>query len=132
MQTFFLKNIQKRKKIFKVDEIIERLRKMIGKKNQNQLAIELGISQSTISTWKKRNSIDIEKILDKCWGLDLNYLFYGDYKEVSYEQKPDENIYASEEKINITKTDIDSLVDKHKLEMFEKIFKELTGKDYKI
>jgi hypothetical protein len=57
--------------------IIERLRKFFGVKNDTQLAYRLGVSQSAIALWRKRDTINYHLIITKCKGIDLNWLMTG-------------------------------------------------------
>lgn len=55
-------------------KIIDRLKQYLNFKTDTQLSDFLEVSQSTISTWKKRNSFDLDIIIAKCEDIDLNWL----------------------------------------------------------
>jgi CI repressor-like protein len=56
---------------------IKELKKSLNVKTDTQLSEILGIKPNTISSWKKRNTMDYAKVIDKCneLGIDLNALF---------------------------------------------------------
>lgn len=56
---------------------ITRLKSVLKISTDLQLAAYLGINQSTLSSWKSRNSIDYDKIIEKCNNISLDYLVYG-------------------------------------------------------
>lgn len=57
--------------------IIDEIKKYLGFIRDSELADFLGIGQSTISNWRRRNTLDYELILSKCEDLDANWLFRG-------------------------------------------------------
>ncbi|MAU15434.1 MAG: hypothetical protein CMH46_07830 [Muricauda sp.] len=59
--------------------IIERLMKLLNLQRSNELCALLGIKHNTLSGWKKRNTLDFNKVLKLCEDhrLDLEYVFYG-------------------------------------------------------
>jgi hypothetical protein len=42
------------------------------------LAESLNVSQPTISNWKRRGTIDMKLLLEKCENINLNWLFFGE------------------------------------------------------
>jgi len=58
-------------------KIIERLKKSLKIRTDIELSEFLNIRPNTISTWKKRNSVDFDSIIAICelYELDLNYIF---------------------------------------------------------
>ena len=58
--------------------IIERLRAYFQVNNDYQVAYKLGVKQNTISSWKRRNSVDHDLLITKCAKANLNWLFRGD------------------------------------------------------
>ncbi|EHO41107.1 CI repressor [Caldithrix abyssi DSM 13497] len=60
-----------------VSEILERLKIAYNIKNDSRLADFLGVTRSTISTWKSRNSIDYDLVFAKCKNLNINWLLTG-------------------------------------------------------
>lgn len=61
-----------------IEKIITRLMIYFNVIKYIDLAKALEISQPTLSKWKDRGTIDIELILNKCEGINLNWLFYGE------------------------------------------------------
>lgn len=59
-------------------EIIQRLKIYLKLDTDKALAEFLGVSVGAISSWKSRNSIDFELIIDTVQGIDLNWLINGD------------------------------------------------------
>lgn len=58
-------------------EILDNIKSLYNLKTDTQLAEKLGVKSQTISTWRNRNSIDIELIYSKCEFIDGNYLLSG-------------------------------------------------------
>lgn len=69
-----------------IDLIIKRLKELLNINSDTELAEKLGIGKSTISNWRKRNSIDYSVIFTLCEHIDLNYLIRGEVylSEVSH------------------------------------------------
>lgn len=59
--------------------VLLRLKELSNLKHDLQLAQLLDIRPTTLSTWKKRDSLDYKLIVDFCvrMGYDLNYVFLG-------------------------------------------------------
>jgi transcriptional regulator with XRE-family HTH domain len=140
MQTFFLKNIKKSQNTFSTDEIIKRLKQITGEKNERQLAARLGVAQSTMSTWKKRNSIDIKLIIEQFPAININYLIYGVSDEVIKEEintakeeintvKEETAIYKADDSVLMTKEEIENIKKIAKYEVFEKVYANLFNKE---
>ena len=49
----------------------------MGIKTDSEFADFLGVKQPTISTWRKRNTIDYKLIITKCNNIDANWLLTG-------------------------------------------------------
>ena len=60
------------------DKIISRLMLYFNTTKIIILAELLGVSQPTISNWKKRGTIDMERIIEKAQNINLNWLFFGE------------------------------------------------------
>lgn len=58
--------------------ILKKLKNYLQVRTNIELADLLGIKPNTISTWKKRNSMDYELIVSVCekYGINLNDIFY--------------------------------------------------------
>jgi transcriptional regulator with XRE-family HTH domain len=61
----------------KINLIIQRLLLFYDIKTSAALAQRLGVSATTLSNWKTRNTIDYELLFTKCEGINLNWLFWG-------------------------------------------------------
>lgn len=58
--------------------IINEIKSHLNYKTDTELADFLGVKQPTISTWRKRNTIDYELIIAKCNDIDANWLITGE------------------------------------------------------
>lgn len=75
----------------KANNLIERLKSELSIKKDKDLCILLDIKHNTLSTWKKRDTLDFNKILALCeeHNLDLNYIFFEEENLLEQpEQKP--------------------------------------------
>lgn len=73
------------------NNLIERLKSELSIKKDKDLCIMLDIKHNTLSTWKKRDTLDFNKILALCekHNLDLNYIFFEEQNLLEQpEQKP--------------------------------------------
>ena len=61
----------------KINLILERLFIYFKVGTNAALAQRLGVSATTLSNWKSRNSIDYDLLFTKCEGVNLNWLFFG-------------------------------------------------------
>ncbi|APF20349.1 Bacteriophage CI repressor helix-turn-helix domain-containing protein [Caldithrix abyssi DSM 13497] len=66
-----------RKKLQNANIILGRLKKAYNLKKDIELANFLGVKQSTLATWKLRNTIDYDLIIAKCNDINLNWLLTG-------------------------------------------------------
>lgn len=57
--------------------IISRIKSAYNLKSDSKLADFLGIPPTTLSSWKARNSIDLDIIHSKCVDINWNYLIKG-------------------------------------------------------
>ena len=58
-------------------DAIERLKTGLNLSSDNALAELLGISKTTLSNWKSRNSIDIPLVFSKCEQISIDWLLTG-------------------------------------------------------
>jgi hypothetical protein len=61
----------------KIIFIIDRLFIFFNVKTNIELAEKLGVSPTSISNWKKRNTIDYNLVFTKCEGINWNWLLSG-------------------------------------------------------
>jgi hypothetical protein len=66
------------KKRIEVHKILERVKIVHGLKKDGELANLLGLKQNTLSTWKKRNTMDAFLIFEVCDDVDKDWLLYGE------------------------------------------------------
>lgn len=66
------------KNTYFVNDIIDRLRNAYNMSTDAELADFLEVGASTISAWKRRNTIDFKLIFTKCKELRADYIIYGD------------------------------------------------------
>ena len=64
-------------KIFSSKEIIERLKIGLELSSDNALADTLGVSKTTLSNWKSRNSLDFPLVFSLCEHISLEWLLTG-------------------------------------------------------
>lgn len=60
-------------------EIIDRLKKAVSAENDAELARLLGVSRTTLSNWRARNSVPMARLRPLCkeFAVPLDYLFSG-------------------------------------------------------
>ncbi len=61
----------------KINLIIERLFVYFKVNTHSDLARRLGVSATTLSNWKSRNTIDYELLFTKCENINFDWLFMG-------------------------------------------------------
>jgi len=57
--------------------IIDRAKKVFNCSTDKDLADFLDVRTTVIANWKSRNSINLDVILEKAYGYDVNYILYG-------------------------------------------------------
>lgn len=65
--------------IFKVNDVIDRLKEHYKIKSDIALSEILGVHKGTVTNWKKRNSLKWDKILAKLKDIDYHWLLTGEY-----------------------------------------------------
>jgi len=60
-----------------VEKVINKLKEIFGVKTDVELSRKLGFSNRVVTTWKQRNTLNFEKIIEIAIekNIDLNYLF---------------------------------------------------------
>ncbi|WP_256499777.1 helix-turn-helix domain-containing protein [Flavobacterium sp. HSC-61S13] len=78
--------------------ILKRLKSLLNVKTDLQLSKILKVKPNTISSWKKRNSMQFESVIDVCevHHIDLNDLLYGVNK-----LRPQYNAVEGKDKIGV-------------------------------
>lgn len=65
-------------KTFSSKDIVKRLKIGLGLSSDNALADALGISKTTLSNWKSRNSLDFSLVFSNCEQLSADWLLTGE------------------------------------------------------
>lgn len=60
-----------------ISQILDSIRHYLKVNSDADLANFLGVKPSTVSSWRKRNSLDFELIYAKCNEIDANWLLSG-------------------------------------------------------
>jgi hypothetical protein len=60
-----------------VSDVLDRIKVAKNLSTDTKLAAFLGLKQSSISTWKSRNSMDIDIVFAKCNDLNMDWLLTG-------------------------------------------------------
>lgn len=117
--------------------ILDRLKKAYSMKYDAEIADFLGKDASTISTWRRRGTVDYAIIFSKCQDINANYIIHGDLpikretldtESIAMVSEPREgykikNIIAGIETLSINPEEKMEL-----LKMYLKILKEKEGK----
>ncbi len=59
-------------------KILHRVKDAYKLRTDTELAEFLGVQQSTVATWKRRESYNLELIISKCNEMNLNWLLHGE------------------------------------------------------
>lgn len=108
-------------------EILEAIKKTLGFKSNVELAEALGVSQSSISQWKSRNSVGLlfqtlfEYLQNNDIDLDLNNIFFGKNGNTLHSSKDSYESTYNQKKYNE--------IDLATLELFLEIYREHKDKD---
>ena len=76
-------------KTFSSKEIIERLKIGLELSSDNALADTLGVSKTTLSNWKSRNSLDFPLVFSSCEQISLEWLLTGKGNMLKEEETED-------------------------------------------
>lgn len=77
---------------FSSDNILDRLKTALSISSDQELCKALGVAKSTISNWRKRNTIDFKLLFTLCEQINLDWLITG---RGSFEIKPINDIDPS-------------------------------------
>lgn len=75
-------------KTFSSGAILDRLKEALQLPNDKELANKLGISKAAISNWRKRNSIDLERVFSVCEQINIDWLLTGEGSMSNEELEP--------------------------------------------
>ncbi len=67
-------------KTFSSNDILNRLKVALSVSSDKDLGEALGVSKAAISNWRKRNSIDLERVFSICERINLDWLINGNGK----------------------------------------------------
>jgi len=76
--------------------IISEIKSHLKIKTDSELAAFLGTTQSNIATWKKRDTINYDLIIEKCPDIDANWLLTGEGSMLKPKKRVTEEYYESE------------------------------------
>lgn len=121
-----------------VSKMLERLKRFLKIKSDRDLSNYLGLSYNTISMWKQRDTIDYDRILEKCPDISIDYLLSGVTPEIMSERNRILNYFQIpllqmdiDDQIKITST-VPQIESNKKIEQIEddikKIYKILSEK----
>lgn len=65
-------------KTFSTNDILNRLKDALSISNDQELGKALGVTKGAISNWRKRNSIDYDRVFSICERISLDWLFTGE------------------------------------------------------
>ncbi len=70
--------------------VLSRLSKALGATSDSELAEKLGVAKQTISTWKKRDKVPLEQIVDTAlsYGLSVDSMLFGERHSSDTRAKP--------------------------------------------
>ncbi|MBD5205642.1 MAG: bacteriophage CI repressor [Bacteroidales bacterium] len=64
-------------KTFSSNDILDRLKTALSISSDKELGDILGISKAAVSNWRKRNSIDLERVFSVCEHINFDWLITG-------------------------------------------------------
>ncbi|MGS2739647.1 LexA family transcriptional regulator [Sinomicrobium sp. M5D2P17] len=82
---------------FEVPEVLDRLKEYLDIRTNTELSDILEVKPNTISTWKKRNTLDYPRILSVCqtYSIDIDKIFFNKQKsEASAGMTGDKNAFS--------------------------------------
>lgn len=92
--------------------ILKEIKKHYKFKNDIDFASFLGVSPSTLNTWRRRNRFDIELIHSKCTDIDSNWLLSGKGTMIKTSKSDKNNVcYMNEDKNGIPLIPIDAMTE---------------------
>lgn len=113
-----------------VNKILDRVKLLFSLESDADLADFLGVSPPTVSNWRARESIPYEKIISKCEGKSLDWIFRGEEPPPVVAEEHDPYIASVATMMRTmdddTKKDIQLSVEKEKL--LRELLREKQGK----
>ncbi|MGJ8667526.1 MAG: helix-turn-helix domain-containing protein [Patiriisocius sp.] len=100
----------------KANKIISRLKSQLNLTKDKDLCLLLDIKHNTLSSWRKRDSLDFNKIIALCEenNLDLNYIFFEDDEDDEEVEKRDDkkdNMFVADTiDVSVTKKELNVLL----------------------
>ncbi|MEZ8791896.1 helix-turn-helix transcriptional regulator [Vibrio splendidus] len=72
------------------NDVLSRLTSSLGTTSDQELALKLGVAKQTIATWKKRDKVPLDNIVEVAVGhkLSIDFLLFGEHK-AALTKKPD-------------------------------------------
>lgn len=126
----FTKMVQNMDKLLNVGIVIERLKSHLGVKTDTDLAKLMNMKQTTLSSWKGRNSFDVNELYAFCVENKINFHWLLTGEEIRQE----ENKSWAQENIETYLSEIDSLQNELKKidSEISKDYDEITRKNLEI
>lgn len=78
-------------KTFSSNDIIDRLKIALSISSDKELGDILGVSKAAVSNWRKRNSIDFERVFSVCERINLDWLMTGEGNMLNDYSEPKAN-----------------------------------------
>lgn len=75
-------------KTFSSNDILDRLKTALSISSDKDLGEALGVSKAAVSNWRKRNSIDLERVFSVCEHINFDWLITG-RGNMTFETKPE-------------------------------------------
>lgn len=75
-------------KTFSSNDILDRLKTALSIPSDKDLGETLGVSKAAVSNWRKRNSIDLERVFSVCEHINFDWLITGRGK-MSFQTSPE-------------------------------------------
>lgn len=92
--------------------ILNKLKKHFNFKNDFEFAKYLGIEQNTLSSWKKRDTLNYDTIIAKCTDVKAILILTGKEEEFNLALKPNESTFKEDlnsHEIELLKKDLENV-----------------------
>jgi len=77
-----------------INSVLDKLKEFFNIKNDKDLSIKLGFKESTVNSWRQRNTLNFQKVIEVAIknNIDLNYLFNPNFNNINVKNELDELI----------------------------------------
>lgn len=83
-------------KTFSSNDILDRLKTALSISSDKDLGEALGVSKAAVSNWRKRNSIDLERVFSVCEHINFDWLITGRGK-MNFQTSPEPVAHTNSE-----------------------------------